>query len=159
MTESNTPQGDPSSVAFLQEKLAEMRVRKGPLSVIVQTLEAALRSGTQEDLDRGRLALDILQQSGEQRPLAQIPRRKTPPEEKRKEEEAQKLKHWGTDLEKVFKVAPVSDGIDFAHADPLSTRKRRQLLARKPRRKPPSNPSLSTKRSSLKNKNSNRRGQ
>ena len=138
------------SPAFLEDKVAKLKVAKGPFSVIVKTVEEALRSGTVEDLRRGALALDIYEQLGEQRGLAQIPRRlapiqlptvtttnnqmvsnrtATPPAAGR----VAKSKASAPTVRSAEMFIPSHD-IDFSRPDSLSTSKRRHLLARRTRR-------------------------
>ena len=137
------------SATLLGEQLEDLRRRKGPFSTIVQTLEAALRSGTVDDLRRGRVALDMWQQLGEERRLEDIPRAKpkplpscVPPDSSRHEEQ---LRVWAQAFESKMAVpkkqfsedfsSPSSEGTDFSKPDLLSTSKRRHLLANRKRPK------------------------
>jgi hypothetical protein len=136
--------------AFLAVKVRELRVRKGPHSVIVQTLEAALTSGTEVDLHRGKLAFEIWQQTGDQKRLVEIPRPlpptpipSTPPREQQVEQIQLRVKVGETTVaapkRRRFKgnfSSSSSEGIDFSKPDRLSTSKLRHLLASRKRPKP-----------------------
>jgi hypothetical protein len=137
------------NAAYLAEKAKELVIRKGPHSVIVRTLRDALRSGTDEDLRRGKIAFDIWQQTGEQRRLLDIPKAvpklpKIPPVASDPKQE--ELRVWAEAFEKKMSQprnefsetnyrSALSEDIDFSRADRLSTSKRRQCLARRPRPK------------------------
>jgi hypothetical protein len=147
-----TPKPELDSATFLREQLEDLRRRKGSHSTIVQTLEAALRSGTAEDLRRGRVVFEIWHQKGEERRLEDIPRAKpkplpgsVPPDSSPDEEE---MRVWAQAVESKM-AAPKkqfieyfwsasSEGTDFSRPDPLSTSKRRHLLAarQRPRLRP-----------------------
>jgi hypothetical protein len=135
-----------SDSVVLREAKRDLIIRKGAFSVIVKTLEDALKSGTEEDLFRGRLALEIFSQTSEQRHLADIPRgskarrmmetMQPPPRNKKDELRSAVVKRRATPrsmFDECFSVA--SEGTDFSRHDTLSTRPKRHLLARKKRRR------------------------
>jgi hypothetical protein len=145
---------------FLAAKVEELRVRLGPYSVLVQTLGAALTSGTEVDLRRGKIAFEIWQKTGEQRRLAEIarplpappplPARRpfpiipipsTPPREQQVEQLRPRAKGVKTKVaapKRRFKgnlYRSMSVGIDFSKPDSLSTSKGRHLLAKRPKQR------------------------
>jgi hypothetical protein len=105
----------------LRRYLKQVTTRKGPYSIIAQTLAAALRSGNDRDLSAGLFAYSHFDKSYEELTLGESLRRV---EDDGKERAERRRALWESRL---------PDGAEFTH--PLSTAGRRHLLAKAPRAK------------------------
>lgn len=146
-------------IAFLEHQLGEMTTRKGAHSTIAKTLKAALSGRTYDELQAGRVACDHFEKHYEQLTLGECRIRlrlsrarqnvrrseleKEPKPQRVLDPKAKAMKEWGQQLEqeratlrKKFAEVYVSDGIDFARPDRLSTSGKRHLIAKNSRRKP-----------------------